>query len=162
MQSYRVRIADESLTLSAAHFITMEGNLCEALHGHNYRLSAEIGGPLGDSSYVVDFLAAGAALRAIVAELDHGVLLPTANPLLVVTAGPQEVKVRCGDRRWVFPRSDCRLLPLANTTAELLAEYLGQRLLDWLRSRLALRPEAVRIEVEESPGHSAIWEWRNP
>ena len=130
MPSYRVRIAEESLTFSAAHFITLEGNLCEALHGHNYRLSAEIGGPLGDSGYVVDFLAVGAALRAIADELDHGILLPTANPLLAVTAGPQEVEARWGDRRWVFPRSDCRLLPLANTTAELLAEYLGRRLLD--------------------------------
>ncbi len=161
MQSYRVRVADENLTFSAAHFITLEGNVCESLHGHNYRVAAEIGGPLNESRYVVDFRAVVGALRAIVEELDHGVLLPTEHPLLQVTAGTGEVEVRSDQRRWVFPRSDCRLLPLANTTAELLAGYLGQRLLDALQSRGATRPDTVRIEVEESPGHSAIWELRN-
>ena len=32
------------------------------------------------------------------------------------------------DRRWVFPSGDCRLLPVANTTAELLAAYIGEPL----------------------------------
>ncbi|MGO8691380.1 MAG: 6-pyruvoyl trahydropterin synthase family protein [Thermoguttaceae bacterium] len=158
MESYRVRLAEENLTFSAAHFITMEGG-CESLHGHNYRVTAEIAGPLGESGYVVDFLAAGSVLRAILAELDHGVLLPTEHPGLKLSAGPEEVEVRWGQRRWVFPRSDCRLLPLANTTAELLAQYLGRRLLEALPSA-GTRPQSLRIEVEESPGQGAIWELR--
>jgi 6-pyruvoyltetrahydropterin/6-carboxytetrahydropterin synthase len=161
MESYRVRLAEESLAFSAAHFITMEGGCCEALHGHNYRVTAEIAGPLGESGYVVDFRAAAAALRAVIAELDHGVLLPTEHPGLRLTAGQEEVEVRWGRRRWVFPRSDCRLLPLANTTAELLAQYLGRRLLDALPSSPAgMRPQSLRVEVEESPGQAAIWELR--
>src|SRR2546423_12140731 len=43
------------------------------------------------------------------------------------------VHVRYGDRRWMFPREDCVLLPIANTTAELLGRYIGQRLLEVLR-----------------------------
>ena len=76
----------------------MEGGVCEGLHGHNYRVAAEIAAPLGESGYVVDFLVAGSVLRAIVAELDHGVLLPTEHPTLQVTAGPEEVEVRWAQR----------------------------------------------------------------
>ncbi len=160
MESYRVRVGGESLRLSSAHFITMAHGICESLHGHDYRVAAEIVGPLGEDCYVVDFGVVAGAMRAIIAELDHGVLLPTEHPLLRVTAGPEEVEVRWAQRRWVFPRSDCRLLPLANTTAELLAQYLGRRLLEALQAASGTRPQSIRLEVEESPGQAAIWELR--
>jgi 6-pyruvoyltetrahydropterin/6-carboxytetrahydropterin synthase len=153
MQHYHVRIAKDDLVFSAAHFITLEGGVCEPLHGHNYRVAVEIGGPLNDSQYVVDFLVAHKAIKAIIEELDHRVLLPTEHPTIQVMAGLQEVEVHFADRRWIFPRSDCRLLPLAGTTAELLAQYIGRRLREALPG--ALR---VRIEVEESPGQSAVCE----
>ena len=38
------------------------------------------------------------------------------------------------DREWLFPRDDCVLLPIENTTAELLARYIaGKRLLEDLK-----------------------------
>ena len=43
------------------------------------------------------------------------------------------VHVRYQDREWTFPHEDCVLLPIANTTAELLGRYIGQRLLEVLR-----------------------------
>ncbi|HKD37099.1 MAG TPA: 6-pyruvoyl tetrahydrobiopterin synthase, partial [Pirellulales bacterium] len=64
------------------------------------------------------------------------------------------------DRRWEFPRGDCKLLPVANTTTELLARYIGRRLLDDLSARLGTRPEVVRIELDECYGQSAVCELR--
>ena len=52
------------------------------------------------------------------------------------------------------------LLPLANTTSELLARHVAQRLLDDLESRTGSRPRSVRIEVAESRGQSALCEIR--
>lgn len=160
MERYRVRIAKDTLIFSAGHFITHSGDVCERLHGHNYRVAAEVEGPLDENQYVVDFIALRDMLRAIIGELDHRVLLPTEHPLVRVVADEREVTATFGDRRWVFPRCDCLLLPIANTTAELLARYIGQRLGEVLDARTGVRPAMMRIEVEECAGQSAIWEAR--
>ena len=160
MEAYCVRISKDDLVLSAAHFVTFDGNVCERLHGHDYRVVAEVHGPLDENHYVMDFVALRDRLRAILDELDHHVLLPTGHPQIRVTADEQEVEVTCEDRRWVFPRSDCMLLPIANTTTELLARHVARRLCDQIEARLGTRPRRVRIEVEESYGQSAICELR--
>ncbi len=156
--TYHVRVEKDSLAFSAAHFITFAGNICERLHGHNYRVAAEVAGPLDENHYVIDFIALRDALREITLELDHYVLLPTLHPQIRVTAGEQSVEATFEDRRWVFPIGDCRLLPVANTTSELLADYIGQRLFDALAARTGARPELIRIEVDECFGQSAICE----
>jgi 6-pyruvoyltetrahydropterin/6-carboxytetrahydropterin synthase len=156
MQQFHVRISKEDLVFSAGHFLALEADVCERLHGHNYRVAAEVYGPLDQNHYVVDFLALRDTIRQIVAELDHRVLLPADHPSIRLVTGQEEVEVGFGQRRWTFPRSDCLLLPIPNTTTELLARYLGERLLDELASRTGRRPSLVRIEVEESPGFSAI------
>jgi 6-pyruvoyltetrahydropterin/6-carboxytetrahydropterin synthase len=157
-ESFHVRVAKRDMVFSAAHFITYGGNVCERLHGHNWRVAAEVFGPLDENHYVVDFLAVRDALRKIVDELDHHMLLPTEHPSIRVAANDREVVVTFEDRRWVFPRGDCVLLPLANTTAELLAQYIGLRLVDGLEQRTGVRPERLRVAVDENNGQWGVWE----
>lgn len=158
MERYHVRIAKDDLVFSAAHFITFDGDVCESLHGHNYRVAAEVFGPLDENQYVVDFVALRESIRKILADLDHRVLLPTGHARIRVEAGPEEVEVTFDRRRWVFPRGDCVLLDVPNTTAELLARHIGRRLLDELKSKTGRRAAAVRIEVDECYGQSAVCE----
>jgi 6-pyruvoyltetrahydropterin/6-carboxytetrahydropterin synthase len=160
-ESYYVRVEKDYLVFSAAHFITFDGNTCERLHGHNYRVAAEVEGPLDENHYVIDFLALRDALRSIVVELDHYMLLPTGHPTIQVQANDWKVDVIFQDRRWEFPRGDCKLLPVENTTTELLARYIGRRLLDDLSTRLGVRPEVLRIELDECYGQSAVCELRS-
>jgi 6-pyruvoyltetrahydropterin/6-carboxytetrahydropterin synthase len=152
MSVYSVRIAGDNLIFSAAHFIMLRGGICEPLHGHNYRTAVEISGPLDDFGCVVDFLALLQIMKSILAELDHAVLLPTRHTAIQVSTGDEEVEVRFGARRWVFPRAECRLLLLTGTTVELMADYLAQRLLETLAGKGFTRPTCVRVELEESPG----------
>ena len=131
-ESYHIRIAKERLVFSAAHFITYNGDVCERLHGHNYHVAAEVHGPLDENSYVVDFIAVRDALQQIVDELDHRVLLPTQHPTIQRgRAGGATAKSspRTATSAGCFPRGDCVLLPVANTTAELLARYIAGKLL---------------------------------
>ena len=116
--------------------------------------------PLDENHYVFDFIALKHRTKAITDELDHRMMLPTRNPLIRVEEGPRSVHVRYRDREWLFPRDDCVLLPIENTTAELLARYIGQRLLEDLRRQHGFEPEVLRVEVEESIGQSATCEWR--
>jgi 6-pyruvoyltetrahydropterin/6-carboxytetrahydropterin synthase len=155
---YRVRLDKEYHVFCAAHFITFEGTICEPLHGHNYRVAVEVDGPLDENQYVVDFIALRDALKAITDSLEHHMLLPLEHPTIQVEAGEREVEVRFEDRRWVFPRSECALLPMPNTTAELLARYIGQRLLDDLLQRTGTRPERIEVSVDESNGQWGICE----
>ncbi|MBN2216886.1 MAG: 6-pyruvoyl tetrahydropterin synthase family protein, partial [Pirellulales bacterium] len=157
MESFSVRIAKSDLTFSAAHFITLDARHCEHLHGHNYRVGVEIEGPLGDQQVVVDFLAVDRVIRELLRPLDHRVLLPTEHPTIQIVESNVQVEVVWAERRWVFPRSECVLLPLANTTAELLARYLGRQLVDALAAVPDFMPASVRLDLEETEGHSAVF-----
>jgi 6-pyruvoyltetrahydropterin/6-carboxytetrahydropterin synthase len=159
---YSVRVTKDYLVFSAGHFITYGDNVCERLHGHNYRVAADIAGPLEENQYVVDFIAIRDALKTIVDELDHRMLLPTQHKHIHVTPDAREVLVTFADRRWVFPLSDCVLLPVSNTTSELLARHIGEKLITSLRGSVKTTPDRLRIEVDECFGQIATCElsWR--
>lgn len=154
-ESYHVRIAKAEHVFSAAHFITFDGH-CERLHGHNYHVAAEFHGPLDASHLVIDFLFVRDKLREIVKTLDHYVLLPTQHPQLRVEDDGRAVTVTLGEKRWMFPSGDCRLLPVANTTAELLAAYIGQQLLAALGEH-ARSVDCLQVELDECDGQIAVW-----
>src|SRR5437763_14788647 len=127
-ERYHVRVTKDHLVFCSGHFISYEGDRCERLHGHNYRTSVEIEGGLDENHYVFDFIALKNRTRAITDELDHRMMLPTQNRLIRVEAGPRRVHVRYREREWLFPREACVLLPIENTTAQLLARFIGHRL----------------------------------
>ena len=156
---FRVRVTKDHLVFSAAHFITFNGDVCERLHGHNWRTAVELAGPLDENRYVFDFIALRDALQKIVNELDHHVLLPTGHRQIRVQADEHEVTATFQERRWVFPREDCVLLPVENTTAEEIAAWIGGRLRDVVAAASALGSiETIQVEVEENFGQWAICE----
>jgi 6-pyruvoyltetrahydropterin/6-carboxytetrahydropterin synthase len=157
-ETYRVRLAKECHVFSAAHFITFNGNICERLHGHNYAVRVEATGPLDENQYVIDFIALRDELRLLTDELDHHMLLPTEHPAIRLRVDEREVEATFEDRRWIFPRNDCVLLPLVQTTAALLAKYLGERLRAALLKRLGFAPQHLKIEVDENHGQWGVWE----
>src|SRR2546421_8730636 len=159
-ERYKVRVTKDHLVFCSGHFISYEGDKCERLHGHNYRASVEVEGGLDGNFYVFDFIALKRLTKAITDELDHRMMLPTRNPLIRVEEDGNRVRVRYREREWLFPRDDCVLLPVENTTAELLARYIAGRLQEDLRRQHGFEPRVLRVEVEESFGQSATCEWR--
>ncbi len=158
---FRIRVTKDHLVFSAGHFITIElptGEICERLHGHNWRVAVEVAGPLDRNQYVFDFIALRDNLQAIIDPLDHRMLLPARHPSIRVESGPLETEVRYAGRRWVFPTDECVVLPIEQTTAELLARWIGQSLDARLLSAGWPRVPELRIEVEENFGQWAIWE----
>ena len=160
-EHYKVRVTKDHLVFCSGHFISYEGDKCERLHGHNYRATVEIEGELDENHYVFDFIALKHRTKAITDELDHRMMLATRNQHIRVEEVGKNVRVRYGDREWVFPREDCVLLPIENTTAELLARYIAGRLLEDLRRDHRYTPEVLRVEVEENIGQSAVVELRD-
>jgi 6-pyruvoyltetrahydropterin/6-carboxytetrahydropterin synthase len=157
MTDYRVRVEKDNTVFCAGHFITYEGHECEPLHGHNYRVAAGVEGPLDENFYVFDFTRLKRLLRTVVDRLDHRMLLPARSERIAVRTAGDEVVATYQDKRYVFPASDVVLLPIQNTTAELLARWIAGEL------RAALSPpeqasvRALVVEVEESFGQRAIY-----
>jgi 6-pyruvoyltetrahydropterin/6-carboxytetrahydropterin synthase len=156
--TFKVSVEKDYLVFAAGHFITY-GNLCETLHGHNYRVRAELEGELDTNAYVFNFVTLKRIMRALVNELDHRTLLPLQNPRLEVVEEGEEVRVSYADgsRRYVFPRGDVVLLPIPNTTAEMLARHLAGRLRSELQREGSANLSALTIEVEEVIGQSAVY-----
>ena len=157
-ERFKVRVTKDHLVFCSGHFISYEGDKCERLHGHNYRATVEVESGLDPNFYVFDFIALKHCTKAITDELDHRMMLATRNPHIRVEERAASIHVRYRDREWLFPRDDCVLLPIENTTAELLARHIAQRLAEALRRQYGYEPEVLRVEVEENVGQSATCE----
>jgi 6-pyruvoyltetrahydropterin/6-carboxytetrahydropterin synthase len=159
-ERYTVRVTKDYLVFCCGHFITYDKSECERLHGHNYRVAVQVEGPLDENWYVFDFITLKHRTRDIVDELDHHMLVATKNPKLVAEEVGANVRVRFQNKEWSFPREDCVLLPIENTTAELLAMWIAGRLFEVLKTQYHLTPLVLRVEVEENVGQLAVYEWR--
>lgn len=158
MENYTIEIEKDELVFCAAHFITYGGGCCETLHGHNYRVGARLTGGLGEHGLVHDFVDVRDRLLEIVRRLDHRTLLPASNPHFTLERQGDAVEVRYRERVYRFPAADVVVLPVSNTTAELLARHLADELLEALLSGDgAPTVSAIEIEVEESFGQSATF-----
>ena len=160
MQSnFRVEVSKDYLVFASAHFITFRGHQCESLHGHNYRLGVAVEGTVDpETFFVLDFSVLKQVARQMVDQIDHKVLLPTLNPKLAFRDEDTRLAVDYfGVPTYVFPRSDCALLPIQNSTAEMLAQYLGTRVRDELTARGYRHLTLLELEVEENYGQSATY-----
>ncbi len=159
MPDYKVAVEKDYLVFAAGHFITYGGQ-CESLHGHNYRVRVELEGALDENSYVFDFGRLKRLMRRLCDELDHKVLLPLENPQIKLSEQDGGVAVAYGEKRYLFPRQDVFLLPVPNTTAEMIARYLGRQVQEHLQGLGARNVTSLMVEVEESFGQSAFYRER--
>lgn len=151
---FRIEISKEYIGFSSAHFITFKGK-CERLHGHNYQVWVEIEGELTEDGYVFDFTELKQIAKAECDALDHRVLLATENPRIEVRRADGAIFAGYGAQRYQFPEQDVALLPISNTTAELLAAYLARRFAEHLGGRADHHLAAIGVWVAEAPGQRA-------
>jgi len=158
-KEFKVTVTKDNHVFAAAHFITFPGHQCERLHGHNYRTHVVVEGGLDpEAFYVIDFSMLKQLMKRLTDEIDHKVLLPLENPVVKVHEEGETVRVSVGGKpRYVFPRADCALLPVPNTTVEMLAQYLAGRVRRELAASGGVALSAVEVEVEENFGQSATY-----
>jgi len=156
---FRVSVTKDYLVFASAHFITFAGHRCEGLHGHNYRARVTIEGDLNQESwFVFDFVELKRIMKRLCDEIDHLVLLPLKSDRVAVVEAGETVSVSVdGKPRYVLPRRDCALLPIPNTTVEMLAQMLTERLEGELEKLGAKGLTAIEMEVEENFGQSAVY-----
>jgi 6-pyruvoyltetrahydropterin/6-carboxytetrahydropterin synthase len=157
--SFRVQVSKDYLVFASAHFITFKGHQCETLHGHNYRVGVAVEGSVEtETLFVLDFSVLKQITRKLVDRIDHKVLLPTLNPKLTFREEGERIAVDYfGQPTYVFPKRDCALLPIPNSTAEMLAQYLGSQMREELVAGGYTHLTSLDLEVEENYGQSATY-----
>jgi len=152
---FEVYVSNDTFKFNAAHFIAYPG-FRERLHGHNYRVSVRMEGPVGADGYVVDFADIKRATREVCASLNERVIVPLLSDVLEIATGDDEVRVTCEDgTRFSFPRADCVLLEIRRSSAEELAAFLGERLKNALPILKHRGVTVLEVGVAEAPGQEA-------
>ncbi|MBI3779887.1 MAG: 6-carboxytetrahydropterin synthase [candidate division NC10 bacterium] len=159
MAGFRIRIDQDYLKFSSAHFLLFANGECERLHGHNYRAWVELEGSLEPNDYVFDFITVKPLMKQICDRLDHRVLLPTENADLRIEKGDSVIGAAYFDKQYRFPTADVLLLPIHNTSAELLARYICGELKQEIKARFGGRNlSRIKVGVQESFGQEAAYE----
>ncbi len=155
---YSIQVYKQYFNFAAAHFLVFENGEREPLHGHNYRV--KIRGEVSElkSDMVFDFLDIKPIVKEVCDSLDHLVLLPKNHATMTYSCQNEQLEVTTplGDK-FSFPRKDCLLLPLENTSAERLAIYINSQIRKLVKERFQFCFQVFEVEVEETPGQSALY-----
>jgi len=157
-RSFSIEVAKDYFNFASAHFLIFANGKREPLHGHNYQVSVTVEGDLDDAGVVLDFIAFKPLVKRICDSLDHRTLIQTASPAITVRTRSQEVEVRYAKQKMILPRPDVVLLPLANTSTELLAEHVADRIRRQVRRKFpGAKIRCLEVGVEEARGQRGFF-----
>jgi len=119
---------DGTFAFSAAHAGLHDGQF-EPLHGHSFTVTLRLHGDLDEAGMVCDFSTIKAALAAVIAPLRRRTLMPAKPAGGRCSEQGGQVVIECGAKRYSLPAADVVLLPVANTTTEVIAGWLLAQLM---------------------------------
>ncbi|HIE54132.1 MAG TPA: 6-pyruvoyl tetrahydropterin synthase family protein [Chromatiaceae bacterium] len=135
----KLRVGVEGLTFDAAHYTKGVTERCLNLHGHTFRVDVEVEGEVDEATgMVLDFGIIKRAVREVLEEYNHRVIVPKRDSQRVRLEGPFNGAVKLLD----YP--------------EATTEYIALDIARSLHSKLRL---PVRVKVYEGEGKYAIAEW---
>ncbi len=141
------------IRFSSAHLLPGHKK-CSVLHGHTYAVHARFSGEKDEQDFIIDFSIVKSSLRKIADRLDHKVLIPKTNTNFKINS--IDIHFAFDNKKYVFPKEDCYLLPMNAVTAENLAEYVFIELLKELD--LPKNIKRLEIGVDEGFGQGAWFE----
>lgn len=156
--SFRVRVQKDYLVFASGHFAVFSDTAREALHGHNYKLAVSVEGSLDTYGFVLDFGVLKKMSRRIVDSIDHRVLLAEHCRRLQYREDGDVMRVSWDGREiYALPRAEVIMLPVANTTVELMVEYLAGRFRDEFAQAGYHHLTALELELDENNGQTVFY-----
>jgi 6-pyruvoyl tetrahydropterin synthase/QueD family protein len=160
--AYSIRVYKQYFNFASSHFMLFKDGTREPLHGHNYRVqikgnAPELPGGL-DNDMVFDFLNIKPIVRQICDSLDHKLLIPKNSPYLQIETKEKNYILSTRDESYFsIPQTDVLILPIENTSAERLAAYIAYQIKAKVLDIFKFEFIELEVEVEETPGQSAIF-----
>jgi len=152
MMIYKLEIDGwkSNIRFSSAHILP-EHEKCGVLHGHSYAIHANFYGEKDKTDLVIDFSNVKKSLREIADKLDHKVLISKKSKYVKIQDA--EIIIEFLGKKYVFPKKDCMLLPLTNTTAENLADFILSEFIK--KNSLSKNVKRIELGVDEGFGQGA-------
>ncbi|HEU4342603.1 MAG TPA: 6-carboxytetrahydropterin synthase [Candidatus Binatia bacterium] len=155
---FSIEVAKDYFNFASAHFLIFANGKREPLHGHNYQVSVSMEGELDRAGVVLDFITFKPLVKQVCDALDHRTLVQSGSSLLKLRHRPGEIEIIYKQQRLLLPRSDVLLLPLANTSTELLAEYIAKQIRRKVKQQFpSARMGYMEVAVEEARGQRGIY-----
>jgi len=164
MASFDVYVSKDTFKFNAAHFVAFDGYR-ERLHGHNYRVGIRLLGKstIGRDGYVIDFGCIKDVCKRVCKRMNEHFLVPMHSDVLTITEEGEQgesIRIVCQDQSvFVFPRSDCLMLPIVHATTEEIAIYLWSELLEGFNCEYLTQRgiHSMEVTVAEAPGQEATF-----
>lgn len=150
-----LHLTKENLKFSSAHFLIFDEHRAERLHGHNYRVQVTVKidwSKVASQGYGVDFAILKKIIKTQVDLWDERVLLPALRQDMKIQTQGRSLDLQFRDRHYVFPKDEVVLLPILNTSVELLSGLLCE--IFW-KEMSSLGILGLKVQVEETSGQSA-------
>lgn len=155
---FSIKVYKQYFNFASSHFLLFDDGTREPLHGHNYRVMLKGEAPELKADVVFDFLDIKPIVREVCDSLDHKLLIPKDNKDLQIHEDNMNYKIITPDESlFSIPKADVLLLPILNTSSERLAIYICDRIRSLTKERFNFEFSQLEIEVEETPGQSAIY-----
>jgi 6-pyruvoyltetrahydropterin/6-carboxytetrahydropterin synthase len=105
----------------------------------------------------LDFITFKPLVKQVCDALDHRTLIQTSSSAIQVRKNAQEVEILYKKQKLLLPRGDVILLPIANTSTELLAEYIARQIKRKVRQNFPAKIRYMEVAVEEARGQRGIF-----
>jgi 6-pyruvoyltetrahydropterin/6-carboxytetrahydropterin synthase len=139
------------LRFSACHIIPRHEK-CGRLHGHTYTIHSKLCGTLNEHGIILDFGIIKNALRQVILELDHKLLVPIKNKRFKVEE-TDVIRIFLDNKEYQFPKEDVVFLNIESATAEALAKYILEKLVSSIN--IPSNVSSIEIGVDEGWGQGA-------
>src|SRR5262245_3270597 len=157
-KSFSIEVAKDYFNFASAHFLIFANGQREPLHGHNYQVAVKMDGELDRAGVVLDFIAFKPLVKKICDDLDHRTLIQSRSPILKIRERAKQVELRYRQQKIILPKQDVILLPLANTSTELLAEHVAGRIRRGVRQKFpGAKIRFMEVGVEEARGQRGFF-----
>ncbi len=156
--AFSIRVYKQYFNFASSHFMIFKDGTREPLHGHNYRVQVRGNAPELDDDMVFDFLNIKPIVRKICDGLDHKLLIPKNNSRLIIEEKEKNYNFITSDESvFSIPKTDVLLLPIENTSAERIAAFLAHEIKRNVFEEYQFEFLELEVEVEETPGQSAVF-----
>ena len=129
-----------------AHRISNAGHGLERLHGHTYEIRLNVTGK-AKSGFLLAFEDMMEIMSDCTSRLNNKVLLPDGGGNVVKAEDRSYTFVSADERRYMFPKEDVVVLPLAEITAEALANYLLKQVCAKIRDVKSKAGQISEVEL---------------
>jgi 6-pyruvoyltetrahydropterin/6-carboxytetrahydropterin synthase len=155
---FSIKVYKQYFNFASSHFMIFENGGREPLHGHNYRVQVRGEAPDLAGDMVFDFLDIKPIVREVCDFLDHKLLIPKDNKHLKIYTEKKNYVIETPDEsQFSIPMTDVLLLPILNTSAERIAVYICDEIRKKVTQRFGFSFNSLEVEVEETPGQSAVY-----